>query len=148
MLSEKQLADLAAMKESLQEQESKTELFVVVSGRPKGEVYHRQVLVTNSEFVADYLYQDMCEQVEDQSKAWLWGPHIFSQTEADEWPHVWNGHKEVPAKKVREIVVDANGKMVNRHTVPLSLYDEYEKRHGRGVTGIGLGTKYAGGRNG
>ena len=131
MLSEKQMAELAAMKAKLQEAEANSKLFVVVSGRPKGEVYHRQVLVTNNEFVADYLFSDMCEQVEEFSGSWLWGPHVYEQSEADEWPHVWNGHQEVPAKKVqpREITVAANGQVVKRNTVPLSLYPEYMRRH-------------------
>lgn len=75
-------------------------MFEVVSGRPAGEVYHREVVVTATRKLAERVVSLWNRAIGDDPN-WLWGPHIRGLDEGrDHWPVVWDGHQEVPAQIV------------------------------------------------
>jgi len=81
----------AAMSES-------NEYYEVVSGRPDGEAYHREVWVCLTRDDADAAIASIYDGMQDHEKeSWLWGPHLNGPFCEHPDSVVWDGHELVPA---------------------------------------------------
>ena len=86
-----------------------TNRFVVKSGMPKGETYHREVYQCD-----DLTEAQECQELLFETAAnfptWLHGPHIYP-LDADEMPLHWDGFEFTQAPKWEWI--DYSGKSQN-----------------------------------
>lgn len=64
--------------------------FEIVSGRPGGEVYHREVYVAFSREDAEECEAVLLKESEEHDN-WLWGPHIYERDGDPTETKDWNG---------------------------------------------------------
>ena len=78
-------------------------MFIIVSGRPAGEVYHRAVFTASEEYDAQECRITMARAVarlpEHLQESWVYGPSIFTSDDIahDARALTWDGHEEVQA---------------------------------------------------
>ena len=72
--------------------------FEIVSGKPFGELYHRDVYVAFTEEDARDCEAHILDHYEEwELENWAYGPHVYRRHGDPEETLTWNGHEEVSA---------------------------------------------------
>jgi len=75
--------------------------YEIQSGKPAGELYHRDVQWAKTPELAEQCRQSMETYIEASGQIgnWLWGPHVYEREGDPAECLVWNGFEEVPAEE-------------------------------------------------
>ena len=82
-----------------------TILYHYQSGKPYGELYHRDEIMFNDPEDAQFYLELNRPTIEEVKKfSWLWGPRIteFDTENNPGWPTWWDGHREAPVPMYSE----------------------------------------------